>query len=139
MKFRKVFVDGNVIIDLFDEERENHGASAQAIHKLLSEESHLLTSSDLITTVYYVLSKIDRRKALRDIERMINIFGIIPFGKEEVVEAIELMKKDKNFKDLEDTLQYVLAKKENCDLILSNDRNFYSPDVQVMGTRELCE
>ena len=49
------------------------------------------------------------------------------------------MKKDKNFKDLEDTLQYVLAKKENCDLILSNHRNFYSPDVQVMGTRELCE
>ena len=37
------------------------------------------------------------------------------------------MEKDQNFKDLEDTLQYVLAKKEGCELILSNDKNFYSP------------
>ena len=139
MKFSRVFVDGNVIIDLFDEEREDHGTSTQAIQKLLSEESYLLTSSDLITTVYYVLSKIDRRKALRDIEKVINIFGVIPFGKEEIIEAIELMRKDKNFKDLEDTLQYVLAKKTGCDLILSNDGDFHSPDVRVMSSGEFCE
>ncbi len=139
MRFRKVFVDGNVIIDLFDRERKNHRNSTYAIKKLLSEGSYLLTSSDLITTVYYVLSRIDRKKALRDIEKMISIFGVIPFGREEVAEAIVIMKKDKNFKDLEDTLQYVLARKEDCDLILSNDRSFYSLDVQVLSSEKFCE
>ncbi len=139
MKFIKVFVDGNVIIDLFDSERKNHRASTQAIQRLLSEGSYLLTSSDLITTVYYVLSGIDREKALRDIEKVIGILDIIPFGRGEVAKAIEIMKKDKNFRDLEDTLLYVLAKKENCNLILSNDRDFYSPDLRVMSSGEFCE
>jgi len=139
VRLSKVFVDGNIIIDLFDSERENHRASTKAIRKLLSEGSCLLTSSDLITTVYYVLSKISRKKALKDIEKVANIFSIIPFGREEVVEAIEIMKRDKNFKDLEDTLQYVLARKEDCELILSNDGAFYSPDLRVMSTREFCK
>ena len=39
-----------------------------------------------------------------------NFFYIIPFSNYETKKAIELMQKDKNFKDLEDTLQYVLAK-----------------------------
>jgi len=49
------------------------------------------------------------------------------------------MEKDKNFKDLEDTLQYVLAKENECDLILSNDNNFYSPDIKIINTKEFSE
>ena len=42
----------------------------------------------------------------------------------------------KKFKDLEDTLQYVLAKEMDCDLILTNDRDFYSPDIKIKSTIE---
>ena len=139
MNFKKVFVDGNVIIDIFEEKRANHEYSIKAIRILLSNKVELLTSSDLITTVYYVLSKVDKRKALLDIEKVIDIFSVIPFGKEEVKKAIRLMEQDKKFEDLEDTLQYVLAKKEGCQLILSNDENFYSPDIEVLNTREFCK
>jgi predicted nucleic acid-binding protein len=79
MKFKKVFIDGNVIIDIFDEERKTHKASVEAIRYLLLEKTELLTSSDLITTIYYVLAKIDRNKALRDIKKVIEIFDIIPY------------------------------------------------------------
>ncbi|AAC07951.1 type II toxin-antitoxin system VapC family toxin [Aquifex aeolicus] len=139
MNSEKVFVDGNVIVDIFDERRVNHKYSVQAIRILLANKFDLLTSSDLITTVYYVLSKIDKKKALSDIKEVVNILEIIPFGKAEVEKAIELMEGDKNFKDLEDTLQYVLAKKEGCKLILSNDKSFYSPDIEVLTTEEFCE
>jgi len=107
LNFKKVFVDGNVIIDIFDGKRPNHEYSVKAIYTLLSNNVELLTSSDLITTVYYVLSKIDKTKALSNIEKVIDIFIAIPFGNEEVKKAISLMEKDKNFKDLEDTLQGV--------------------------------
>ena len=38
-----------------------------------------------------------------------------------------------NYKeDLEDTIRYVLAKENECDLILSNDNDFYSPDLKKL-------
>jgi predicted nucleic acid-binding protein len=43
------------------------------------------------------------------------------------------MKKDKKFKDFEDTMQYVLAKKVNADIIVTNDKGFYSPDIQILS------
>ena len=109
MDFRKIFVDGNVIIDIFEENRPYHEYSVKAIHMLISNDVALLTSSDLITTIYYVLSKVNKQKALSDIKQIIDIFALIPFTKEEIEKSIKLMENDKNFKDLEDTLQYVLA------------------------------
>jgi len=139
MSFEKVFIDGNVIIDIFDDTRPNHRYSVEAIRYLLKRKVRLLTSSDLITTVYYVLSKIDRKKALQDIKRIVEIFEIIPFGEGKVKTAIDLMEKDSNFKDFEDTLQYVLAKKSGCELILSNDKGFYSPDIEVLDVVEFLK
>jgi predicted nucleic acid-binding protein len=46
---------------------------------------------------------------------------------------------DKNFKDLEDTIQYVLAKENNCDLILTNDKGFYSPDIEKLTSKEFVK
>ncbi len=139
MSFRRVFVDGNVIIDLFDERRKNHNSSKGAIRKLLSQGVELITSSDLITTIYYVLSKIDRKKALADIEKVLQIFSVIPFGSQELTKTLNLMKQDRKFKDLEDTLQYVLAKAQECEFILTNDQDFYSPGVKILTSEEVIE
>ncbi|WP_283399551.1 hypothetical protein [Desulfurobacterium pacificum] len=49
------------------------------------------------------------------------------------------MKNNSSFKNLEDTIQYVLAKKEKCDSILTNDKKFFSPDIKVLTTKEICE
>ena len=140
MNIKKVFVDANVIIDTFDESRKEHNTSIKAIEYLLSkEEIELYTSCDLITTVYYVLKKKSGKESIYDIESALDIYNLIPFSNYEIKEAINLMQKNKNFKDLEDTLQYVLAKKEGCDLILSNDKEFYSPDIQIFTTLQFVE
>ncbi len=137
MNIKKVFVDANVIIDTFDETREESDKSVKTIRYLLSqEEIELYTSCDLITTVYYVLRKKYGNRALYDIEDSLDVYSLIPFSNYEVQEAVNLMKENMNFKDLEDTLQYVLAKKEGCDLILTNDKNFYSPDIKTISTSE---
>jgi len=93
----------------------------------------------LITTIYYILSKVDKEKALNYIEDSTSVFTLIPFSNKEVIEAVNLMKNNSNFKDLEDTIQYVLAKKEKCDLILTNDKKFFSPDIKVLTAKEVCE
>ena len=137
----KVFLDANVLFDLCITDRPFHEDSVKAVEFLLVNGAELYTSSDFVTTIYYVLSRVlkDRDKVLDLIEDMVSYTMLVGFSNEEVVEAIKLMKRDKNFRDLEDTLVYVLAKKEGCDLILSNDKDFYSPDVRVMSSEEFCE
>ena len=46
------------------------------------------------------------------------------------------MREDNNYKDLKDTMQYILAKKENCELILSNDKGFYASDIEVLTVKK---
>jgi len=139
VNYKRVFVDGNVILDYFLKDRPFSKYSEKAIDYLVENNIYLLTSCDLITTVYYVLGKENKLQALYNIKDATEFFYIIPFSNYETKKAIELMQKDKNFKDLEDTLQYVLAKENECDLILSNDDNFYSPDIKKINTKDFVE
>ena len=134
MNIKRIFVDGNIIIDIFDKNRPNFQKSTKTINKCIDRDIELYTSSDLITTIYYVLSKKDKKKALESIKLVSQLFILIPFSNEELNQAINLMTKYKKFKDLEDTLQYVLAKEMECDLILTNDRDFYSPDIEIKSS-----
>ena len=127
----KVFVDANVIIDLFDSAREHHEISTRAIEFLVKQGAELYTTCDLITTVYYVLAKRDKEKALRAIEKSMELFKLIEFSNDEVLEALKLIR-EKGFKDLEDTLQYLLAKKSGCEFILTRDAKFVSPDLRLV-------
>ncbi len=139
MNIKKVFVDANVIIDMFDKNRENCVVANMIMNYCVDKNIELYTSCDLVTTVYYILSKKGKKKALEDIKAASDIFELIPFANEDLNRAIYLMEKNQRFKDLEDTLQYVLAKKEGCDLILTNDKKFYSPDIQIATTSQFVK
>ena len=59
---------------------------------------------------------------------------VIDFSNKEIAQTCKLMKEDESYKDLEDTLQYVLAKKENCDMIISNDKKFASKEIELLSS-----
>jgi predicted nucleic acid-binding protein len=133
--YRKVFVDANIILDIFDDKRPDHSYSFAAYAFMLKSKWLLFTSCDIITTVYYVDSKRDRRKAISKIEDINKIINIIDFSNREVAHTCKLMKEDKNYRDMEDTLQYLLAKKEQCDVIISNDRGFVSKQIELLSSQ----
>jgi len=139
VNYKKVFIDANVLLDLFLDDRHYSKYSKETFYYLQKNNVELTTSCDLLTTVYYVLKKYNKQKALENLSYILDLLYLIPFSNYETKEAIELMQKDKNFKDLEDTLQYVLAKENECDLILSNDEDFYSPDIKVVNTKEFIK
>jgi len=70
---------------------------------------------------------------------MEQICEILPFSNGELRETLSMMHDDQDFTDLEDALQYLLAKKADCDLILSNDRNFHSPDIPLYRSDVFAE
>jgi len=100
VNFRRIFVDANVILDLFIPDRSTSDYSVAVIDRLSENGSKLFTSCDLITTVYYFLAKIDKGKALKSIEVATEIFNLIPFSNNEIFEATNLMRKGWKFKDL---------------------------------------
>jgi predicted nucleic acid-binding protein len=140
VNYRRVFLDANVILDMYDENRPFHKESSEAISTLLQHKDvDIFTSCDIITTLYYVLSKKGKTKALDSILDVNEMCSVIEFANQEIEESCRLMKSNKNFKDLEDTIQYVMAKKVGCDLILSNDKGFVSDKIELMGSGEFLQ
>ncbi len=138
MNYKRVFV-GNVILDYFLKDRPFSEHSEKTIDYLIENDIYLLTSCDLITTIYYVLSKRNKTETLLNIKDASEFFYIIPFSNNETKKAINLMEKDKNFKDLKDTPQYFLAKENECDLILSNNDDSYSPGIKKVNIKDFVK
>ncbi|MBN2825230.1 MAG: type II toxin-antitoxin system VapC family toxin [Campylobacterales bacterium] len=137
--YSRVFLDANVIADIYDESRPSFEASDRAITYLVANTHiKLFTSCDIITTLYYIFSKNDKSKALEAIMQINTLCEVVEFGNNEITYSYALMQTNKNYKDLEDTIQYVMAKKMQCDLILSNDKGFVSQDIELMSTKELA-
>ncbi len=137
--YKKIFFDTNIIIDIFDDERVFHQFSLNANAYIINQDIELYTSCDIITTIYYILSKRDRALALEQIIDINQTLKIIEFSNKEVNKTCNLMKEDSDYTDLEDTMQYILAQKVGCDLIISNDKNFISKELEVMSSKEFCK
>ncbi len=134
---KNVFLDANILIDIFDDTRRFHEYSFKALEYLIKNEVDIYTSSDIITTVYYNLKR-QNLDSLKYIKYLSTICKLVGFGNDELEEAILLMEKDKQFSDLEDTIQYVLASSFNCDVIISNDKNFPEKEINVVTSEEFC-
>ena len=138
----KIFLDANILIDISDDARPFSKESSMLFTHLVqnSQKFELYTSCDLITTVYYLLKKpLGENNSLAKLKIMNNLLKIIEFGNQEVDEAIYLMEKNKKFKDLEDTIQFVMARKERCDYIITNDKGFYSHEVPLLSSIEALD
>ena len=85
---------------------------------------------------YFTKKPLGQKFALEKIKKLNQIIRVIEFGNEEVAEAIELMERNEKYTDLEDTIQYVMARKEKCDYIITNDKAFASGDVPVLSAVE---
>ncbi len=131
----KVFLDANVIADTYDVNRHTYAESLLAMKSLANNKSvELFTSCDIITTLYYILSKQGQDIALEAIIHINELCTVVDFANYEILQSCQLMKNNPHYKDLEDTIQYVMAKKIGADLILSNDKGFVSDDIELMTT-----
>ncbi len=137
--YKKVFLDANIFLNNEDNTRDLEQNSLKVLSYLIENDIKLYTSCDLITTIYYILSKKDKQKALDAVGRINQFCRIIEFSNQEVLQTCSLMKENQNYKDLEDTIQYILAKKEGCDLIISNDKNFVSEDIELLSSKEFLK
>ena len=134
-----ILLDTNIIMDMFDENRKSHKNSLKLVRKFLSDDATLYVNSDTLTTSFYLLrsqKKASFEEALYAIRETTNICELIPIEMEDVEDTLLLCEDTKSpFKDYEDALQYVCAKKVEADLIVTNDKGFVTLDIEIMGTK----
>ena len=135
---RRIYLDANILLDYISTQRSNHDHAFQLVIWCLKERIQLFTSCDIVTTIYYVNAKADKAKALEGIRNINRFCKVIPFGNEEVEATCRLMEEDPDYTDLEDAIQYLLAKQEGCDLIVTNDRYFTAKKLPVTDSETFC-
>ena len=135
MTIKNVFFDANIFNDIFDTNRPAFTQSSEAYIGALKAGIHIHTSCDIATNIYYITAKyVSREKALDAIEFLKTSVSIIPFGEEELSQTITLMRNDPDYKDFEDSIQYILARNTKCDVIVTNDKRFVSKGIECLSS-----
>jgi len=136
-----VYIDTNIVVDICDENRPSFKDSMLAISRLIGDEDReLFINSDTLSNLFYILSNRTAYKAeeiLKKFHNVLSIFTLVSIETKDVKNAIDLCQDSKTlFKDYEDAMQYICAKKVDVDLILTNDKGFISPDIEVKSVSE---
>lgn len=124
----KIFLDTNIFLDLI------LNRDSQEALKILNAtqkgffKGYILDST--LLNIDYVAKK--QIKDIRDFLTLINkTFTVIGATNELIKQALNIENND-----FEDNLQYISAKNNSCDLIISNDKNFYSKDMEILSSKE---
>lgn len=129
----RVFLDTNIVLDLLDSKRAFHAHSIKLIESLIESDCEIVISEDMLTTIFYISKK--RDEVLSFIETIIDEWSIKPFGKELIAEGVQICK-DNSTHDLEDVLQSLLAQKQNCSILYTNDKNFYKSSLETRTSKD---
>ena len=123
----KVFFDANILLAIISTSRVNNEISKKLWQYLVLNDITIVTSEDVLTNIFYI-SK-NKKDVLIFFKLIQNRWEIVPFGKDVISNAIELSL-EKNL-DLEDVLQCLCAKENNCNLLVTSDKKFYDCGIQI--------
>jgi len=132
----KIFLDANILLDFLNQNRPNHKSAHKLLYFLELNSYSMVISEDMITNIFYIeKNKKNVLNFLNDI--ILNGWIISPFGKEVITNAIDLSLK--NNLDLEDTLQCLCAKENQCEVLITNDKKFYDCGISVYSINEFLD
>jgi predicted nucleic acid-binding protein len=70
-------------------------------------------------------------------QKTVSLFTVVGIEDKEVMRALSIcVDEGTDFKDYEDALQYVCAKKVGAGLIVTNDKGFVGLDIKLRGTKQ---
>jgi len=127
-----VYLDINIVVDFFNPARVQHQVSVDLINNIINNNDQIVISEDMLSTIFYLSN--NKHETLKNFQIILDEWMILPFGKDVIKNSINLSL-EKNL-DLEDVLQCLCAKKNNCDVLITNDRYFYNCGVKIQTASE---
>ena len=135
MECKKIFFDANVVLDMVDINRVEYSVANKLVKKVILSGYDILISEDMLSTIYYINK--DKTATLNFFKIIQDDWTIVSFSKEIIKDAIDISL-EKNL-DLEDVLQCLCAKNNNCDVLITNDKKFYDCGIKIMNTKEFLD
>jgi len=128
----KIFIDTNIFLDLILK-REFY-KEAMLLFNAIEKRMFAGYIADItVLNIDYIA-----KKQIKDIRAFLNVVNktfIINGATNDIVQKALNIKNN----DLEDNLQYLIAKENGCTLIITNDKNFYAKDIDILSSLEFKE
>lgn len=127
---QKLFLDTNIVVDFLGEREEVYRSAARVMTLADQKKIKIFTTSNTISTSYYLLSKYESPKAALEKIRKFKVLCSVSAMSDEVIDKVIAS----DFKDFEDAIQYFSAIATHCDLIITrNGKDFKNALIPVMN------
>lgn len=128
----KIFIDTNIFLDLILK-REDFDKALLIFNAIEKKLFEAVVLDITILNIDYVAKKqvADIRNFLTLVNNNLQVVGC---ANEQIAKAL-LLKNN----DLEDNLQYTLAKENHCEIIVTNDKAFYAKSIQKLSSKAFVE
>jgi len=125
----KIFIDTNIFLDLILK-REKYQEALLIFNAI---EKNIFDASILDITILNIdyIAKKQVRNTDAFLSTINQLFTVLGASNVSIDKALNI---DNN--DLEDNLQYICAKEAGCEVIITNDKNFYSETIEKMTSME---
>ncbi|WP_187647549.1 type II toxin-antitoxin system VapC family toxin [Nitrosophilus labii] len=129
----KLFLDTNIFLDLLFK-REFYNEALEILNTVEKGEFSGYILDITILNIDYVA-----KKQLKNIKEFIKLlsdtFEIVGADNEIIQKALSLENED-----FEDSVQYIVAKNLNCDVIITNDKGFIkSGNIEILSSKQFFE
>lgn len=132
----KIFLDTNIVVDFLGERAEFYLPAAQMMTLGDQKKIKIYTSSNTISTSYYLISKYENSKTAMEKIRKFKLLCSVAVMDDDVVE--KAMNSD--FRDFEDAMQYFSAVATDCDFIITrNEKDFKNALIPVMNAQSFLQ
>ena len=129
----RLFLDTNVVLDLLGERLPFYDAIAKIATIADEGKITLVISALSYSTIFYVLSKFENSKIVREKLRKFKVIADTSDLTDKIIEQGLSSK----FNDFEDALEYYGALKAACSILITrNEKDFKRADIPVMNPDE---
>lgn len=114
---RRILVDLNVILDVLLDRRPHADAAARIWAAVEARQVSGFVPSHAMTTIHYLVGREKGpHEARRLVERLLNVFQVVPAGEQLLRDALALP-----FSDFEDAVCAACAASAGCDVLVTRD------------------
>ncbi len=132
---KKVFLDTNIVLDFLDKKRTNHATVQELIKYLTLHGYTIVISEDMLSTIFYIDK--NKEKVLKFFKSILSNWEITSYGVSLIKNAINISLK--NNLDLEDLLQCLCAKNNNCEVLITEDKVFFDCGITIYTANDFLK
>lgn len=133
MAYKHLFLDSDVLIDWLLNDRPFSLFTEGLLVESRKKNIKVSTSVLIIANINFIIAKkTNSLEAKKGIKAIVDLINILPFENDIVSLALS-----SEFPDFEDSIQYHIAKRFNCDLIVTrNIKDYKKSSISVLTAEQ---